>query len=635
MVWTWPLATQIASTVAFDPGDPFLNTWILWWNAQAVPFTERWWNPPIFYPMPGALALSEHLAGVGFFTTPLLLVGATPAFAYNTALLLSYTLSGFFSYLLVRRLTGSPAAAFCAGVAYAFAPFRAGQLSHLQVLTSQWLPVQLYGLHAYVDTNQRRWLWVFAAGWTLQSLSNAYYLLFAPVLLVLWTCWFVIARREWRQAMHIAAAWAIASIALLPSVLKYTEVHGALGLTRGRTEIVRFNATWESFLKPPHMLAMWPPRDVAALEDYLFPGITMAAIVIAGIVVLLRNPRGGGNAASALLFYGVAGLVMAALTFGPASPEAGASRWLKPYEWLVHLPGFNGLRVPARFGMLLALCLAVAGGLALRMLLPQTRMRRAFLTGAVLLGISLDGFMEPMPTSPPPGRVDLSAVPGATVLELPPDDRAVSLGAMMRAMSHGRPLINGYSGHIPPHYGILCHSLRQGDPSAVIELARGRTLLITIAERRDRAGHFRRVIESIPGIERGDASTAGVWYVLRAQPRDRRPPHGTPLAFTASERPRSHVVLDLGAPQVVRSIEFALGRHWPKLGRRFAIDVSPDAATWQRVWDDWTGGAAISGALEDQVRVPVRLTLPDITTRYLQIHPAQDWLLETLRVLGP
>ena len=108
VVWTWPLVTHLSSRVAFDPGDPFLNTWILWWNAQAVPFTERWWNPPIFYPMRGALALSEHLAGIGFFTTPLIRLGGTPTLAYNVALLLSYALSGFFAYELVRRLSGSP-----------------------------------------------------------------------------------------------------------------------------------------------------------------------------------------------------------------------------------------------------------------------------------------------------------------------------------------------------------------------------------------------------------------------------------------------------------------------------------------------------------------------------------------------
>ena len=71
LAWTWPVVTRLSWRIPHDPGDPILNTWILWWNTQAVPFTAAWWSPPVFYPMPGALALSEHLAGIAVFTTPL------------------------------------------------------------------------------------------------------------------------------------------------------------------------------------------------------------------------------------------------------------------------------------------------------------------------------------------------------------------------------------------------------------------------------------------------------------------------------------------------------------------------------------------------------------------------------------
>ena len=43
----------------------------------------------------------------------------------------------------------------------------------------------------------------------------------------------------------------------------------------------------------------------------------------------------------------------------------------------------------------------------------------------------------------------------AVVLELPADDSGVNIAAMYRAIQHGRPLVNGYSGHTPPHYGLL------------------------------------------------------------------------------------------------------------------------------------------------------------------------------------
>ena len=84
VVWTWPLGLHLSSRIPHDPGDPILNTWLLWWNAHAIPFTERWWNPPIFYPMPGALALSEHLAGIGLISTPVQLLHANALFICST-----------------------------------------------------------------------------------------------------------------------------------------------------------------------------------------------------------------------------------------------------------------------------------------------------------------------------------------------------------------------------------------------------------------------------------------------------------------------------------------------------------------------------------------------------------------------
>src|SRR5574338_193924 len=175
--WTWPFAARLPSRIPHDPGDPIFVTWVLWWNAHAVPFTSRWWNAPMFYPLHGSLALSEHLAGMSLFSTPAQLLGASPIVAYNITLLLSYALSAFFAFLLVRRLTGSSGAAACAAVAFGFAPYRAGQLSHVQVLTSQWIPVMFLGLHGYLEDRRRVWLVVFGASWVVQSLANGYYML--------------------------------------------------------------------------------------------------------------------------------------------------------------------------------------------------------------------------------------------------------------------------------------------------------------------------------------------------------------------------------------------------------------------------------------------------------------------------
>ena len=89
---TFPLITALATALPNDPGDPALNTWILWWNAHAVPYTARWWNAPAFYPGAGALAFSENLLGLSLISTPLQWLGAGPQLAYNVVLLLTFPL---------------------------------------------------------------------------------------------------------------------------------------------------------------------------------------------------------------------------------------------------------------------------------------------------------------------------------------------------------------------------------------------------------------------------------------------------------------------------------------------------------------------------------------------------------------
>ena len=637
VLWTWPLGGSLASRLPHDPWDPVLNTYLLRWNATRVPFTSEWWNPPFFFPMPGALALSEHLAGLSVISSPIQLLGGSAVLAYNVSFLASFALSSWFAFLLARRLTGSTAAGLCAGIAYGFAPFRAGQLAHLQVLTSQWLPLMLLAMHTYLDGGRRRWLVVAAVAWLLQGLSNGYYLLFTPVLIALWLLWFPRWRRNPQPGLALAGSLAAASALFVPLLLEYRHVHTSLGLGRQAVEIARFSARPASFLNPPPRLAFWAPRDVYAAEDFLFPGATVLLLIAAGAV--LAAVQGGWRTAlqrrSAFLFYTAAAVFIATLTLGPGDPQAGAWRWLRPYYWLTLLPGYDALRVPVRFAMLSTLCTAAAAGIAVAKL--QGRLKwRALLPAVVLAGLAVDGWLEPMPLVPPPGRQLLTGVPpDAAILEVPADDTLVSVTAMYRALSHRRPLVNGYSGHIPVHFSILNGALRRSDPSALIELARGRPLAIFVNERNDPGGRFRSLVESLPQIVRTGSGNAGATYVLPAQPRERMPASGTVLEAQQTRLPRAHVQLAFARTVVVRTIEFPLRRHYAQLGERFAVEASDDAKAWRMVWLDWTGGRALAGALEDPRLVPVRIPLPDVTARFLRIHPAPAWMLEELRILGP
>ena len=645
--WTWPLASHLSSRIPHDPGDPILNTWLLWWNAHAVPFTNRWWNPPMFFPMKGALALSEHLAGIGVIVTPLQLLHVNALAAYNIALILSFALSGFFTFLLVSyllRLAPDPVrhlGALSAALAYGFGPYRAGQLAHLQVLTSQWMPLALFAMHAYLDDGRRGWLAVFAVAWLLQALSNGYYLLFFPLLIACWLIWFI----DWRglpsRGVALAAVWGAASLLLVPILLKYSAVQSSLGLVRTAGEMALFSARPESFLNASGMLAVWRSKPTLTTEEFLFPGLTtMAVSVVTLAFSVFAKPRlvpsdpGRASVESAFVFYFVVALLMWALALGPGTPGSWAA-WLHPYKFLTYFPGFTALRVPARFAMLATLCISIAAGLGFAIVAPRT-LRPLIVTAAGVLSCLLaDGWLRAMPLAIPPGRVILPDVPQAAVLELPADEGSVDVAAMFRQTQHGRPLFNGYSGHTPPHYVIFCLALRRGDPSALTELARGRPIIISVNQFFDADGSMERLVRGLPGIESHGASSAGTLYVLPALPAARVAPSGDPWPSTMRESRRDTIDLDFGVPRIVRTIAFPVRWHFRELDPRIAIQGSTDGIVWSTLWEDWTGGPTLAAALKDPLEVPVRLTIPDVTVRYLRMHPVGSWMRREVTAYGP
>jgi hypothetical protein len=206
VAYTWPVAAHLGDRVPVDGHDPLLNSFLLWWNAHRLPLTSGWWNSPFFFPLGGTIAMSETLLGLSIVTTPMLYLGASPLLAYNVVYLLSIPLCGLATYLLVRELGGTRGVAFLGGLAFAFAPYRAAQLAHLQVLCAFWVPLALLGLHRYLRTGRRRDLALAAAAWAMQGLTNAYLFLFLSVLVAAWVAWFVVSALRWRALGSVALA---------------------------------------------------------------------------------------------------------------------------------------------------------------------------------------------------------------------------------------------------------------------------------------------------------------------------------------------------------------------------------------------------------------------------------------------
>ena len=566
IVMTWPIARGLTHDVPADLGDSLLNMWIMAWMADGAVAMARGamsfgdlWNGNIFHPSALTLTFSEHLVPQALQGAPAYLATGNIVLAYNLVFLATFALSGLGMFLFVRELTGSPRAAFAAGVFYAFAPYRLGQFPHLQTLSSQWMPFALFGLRCYFDTGSRRALVGGTAAFVAQGLSTGYYLFFfAPVLLAyaLWEMAMRSRLRDVRTWVELGASGVVSIACTLPFLLPYAQAKYAFGLTRPYGEVLSFSADLLSYLNAPPQLHLWGGvlNQHPQPEGDLFPGAIPLALALAAVVLWLgrswRATRGLTSAASpsrrrltrvlavAMALAGVGAAVIAA-TGGGAWEVAGATLrlrnplraltlavalgagvlWTSPrlragarsqprdltpffllalafavlmslgpvpraggtrlaglslyqvfFDWV---PGYDGLRAPARFAMVATLALAALTSGALAAMARWGRVGSLVLT-LVTAAFLAEAYAVPQPVNltwssstryaaPWPGVYRLNEGPLAyrhvllmpadtVLLELPLGDQAWDLRYVYYAGLHGKPIVNGYSGYFPDGY---------------------------------------------------------------------------------------------------------------------------------------------------------------------------------------
>ncbi|MGE0394895.1 MAG: discoidin domain-containing protein [Vicinamibacterales bacterium] len=326
---TWPLLRDASTLVASDTGDPILNASILVWNATVPPLTAAWWNAPHFFPATGVVAFTENLIGLYPIASPLYWLTGNAVLAYNLTLFLLWPLSALAVYLLVRRLTDWPAAAFVAGLAFAFTPMRAVAVPHIQTMATFGLPLCLFALHGYLQ--ERRWPWLLLAGaaWLQQGFANGYYILYGGLAVGLWVLYFCSARVHRRAAGPIVVTGVLASLPLIPMLLRYRAIHEESGARRSLEEIVYFSARPHAWLEVGELSWLWhgvlPPG-----KDNLFPGIAVPVLLVTAAVLAWRERtrerpliRPGARVALGLVACLSAAAVLFVLWRGPVNTAIG------------------------------------------------------------------------------------------------------------------------------------------------------------------------------------------------------------------------------------------------------------------------------------------------------------------------
>jgi len=470
-VLTLPLAIHPARTLPSDLGDTLLTTWIVSWDADRLRHGLRGlWDAPIFYPYRGTLAFSETLLGVAVFAAPVYWITGNPVLTYNVAFLVSFTIAGVGMYLLARELTGSRAAAFAAGMYYAFGPLLMSQISHIQMVATGWIPFALWGLHRYFSTGQFRWLVLFALSWVMQTLSNTYAGYFAalPIAIVILDGVLHAKERRGRVLAHLCAAGLIAGIALAPVGFAYYRARTINHQVRGVEEIVANSADLRAFIVGKNSVGIWrwlPTAVAIDPEKELFPGLFALCLAAIGIYAAIRD----SSRRRTVLVYLTIGIAAVVLSLGPHVRIGGATVTEHgPYSWLLaFVPGMDGMRVPARFAIVAIAAISVLLAIGVDWVRGHAAPGiRPLIPAACVLMVVADGWAMPITTVKysARGRPEDRAVASwladrasGALLHLParPPTGEQMLDYQFMTLVHGHPIVNGYSGYATPLLDFL------------------------------------------------------------------------------------------------------------------------------------------------------------------------------------
>lgn len=464
LLMTWPLATQLGTSLAGDFGDPTFVAWVMGWVDDHLTRVltgdgSAWgamWNAPIFAPEAATLTYSDHFLAQAILALPIWWATGNALLAYNVVFLTTMTLTAVAAHGLAVRWWGATVAGVVAALLCTFNDYRTfWSLSHLQILSIQWWLFGLWGLDVFIASGSRRAL----AGATVSLVALHY----SSSYLMAYCAPFTAAVALWSLARHgrladrrawigVIGAGLVSLAAVAPVLLRYLSMRQALGFARTFDETSGNGATIVAYIGALPWLA---PLLLIAVAGVVAP---------ARVVGVSRRARGVLLTLAAIAFV---------LSLGPLIRYDGQAAAIPgPYELLrLYVPAFDGLRVPHRFATIAATLLALLGGAAAAWLC-RWRLGVAATVVAVAL-VTRHGWQPPFPIDGVLAHGALAAPPAylrpspvmprlygfvattpadAVVAELPFGELSYEIRYTFFSGQHRRRILNGYSGVLPPSY---------------------------------------------------------------------------------------------------------------------------------------------------------------------------------------
>lgn len=464
LIATWPLAAQLRSVLGAPqgPGDPYLNLWTLGWDLRQLFGAPHTWlsgavfDAPIFHPARETLAFTDHLLLQALLVSPLYALTRDVVFCYNVLLIMSLAASAWAMWWYLRHVIDDDVGPVVGGLVWGFCAFRFSHILHLQLQALYFLPLAFGALHRIVARGRLRdgaWLGLW---YGLTAVSAAYYAVIGGLALAVGGLALGVAagRVTLRRLLPpLALGGAVAAVLVMPVLQPYLEVQGREGVARTMDEASRHAATARSYVSEPPWRPLALARTGTTEEDALHPGWAAMALAVASLGALARARR-----RPQLWMWGAVALLGLVLSLGPDGVRT-VYAWC--HRWVF---GFQAIRAPARFGVLVSFGVAGAAAFAAAWWRAESPIARRLVALAVVL-VAAEAMWWRVPYVPAP-RLDTPVSrwlrdaegPGPVAFLPLPEDRAAT-PLMLGTLVHGRPIVNGYSGHRPAFAGAIASAL--------------------------------------------------------------------------------------------------------------------------------------------------------------------------------
>lgn len=465
----------------FDRGDPLLTAWILAWGPrQLLHDPIHLFDANIFHPFRDTFAYTENILGPALLAAPARLFTSNPIAVQNFSILTAFAALGLAAYLYFRWISTSAVAAACGAVLVALSPVRFGQLGHIQLLHTAGLPLLLFSLQAHFERPRVSSALLVAAAMLFEFLSSFYLATVAGLTLLVFLLLALPAfgRGRWTAACWRLIPWlGLSLLIVIPVMIPYWRLARDFGFVRSIEGMWGNWASHKDYVRPlfGSFAGRIAGRYGAPAGKSLYLGCLAILLALVGLWSVRAAVRGKPNrerfAAGLFVALGIAFFV---LSLG-GWRTIGSHRILLPFYWLHALPGFEGIRVPWRFGVVVDLAVAGLAVLGLARIHRWLRARVPYAAAPIpVLLIGVASVVERVPPLPlvPVERVEVGQeVPevyrwlasdstAAGVLELPMATEkrereswdVVQYRQVYYTTYHWQRTLNGLSGYTPPAY---------------------------------------------------------------------------------------------------------------------------------------------------------------------------------------